>query len=515
MSGRGCVVLVGAGPGDPGLLTLRGAQALRSADAVVYDALAAPELLALAPPGAERIDVGRRGHQPAGRSFEEAAQLLVRLAREGKTVVRLKGGDPFVFGRGGEEASACAAAGVPFEVVPGVSAAIAAAAYAGIPVTDRRYAASFAVVTGHGETTSAPSRVRWDALATGVDTLVILMGLKNLDRLVSDLLANGRAPDAPAAAIAEATTPRQRVVVAPLAALAEHVRAADLAAPVTIVVGDVVRLRESLGWYEQRPLFGRRVLVTRSEDQAGTLMEALRGAGAEPIALPLLRVVACQDTRRLDQALADLASYDVLLFTSANAVRLLAARAAERGVRLARESLRVACVGPATAEAAAAAALAVHVVPFARFDAEGLLEALDAWLAPAGRRFLLPRSASARDALPEGLRARGARVDVVDLYRPEATSVDAGWLRAELVAGRLDALTFTSPSVVRHFDALLDAPAREAATRSVIAAIGPVTAAALREVGLTPQVVAPRAGGATLVEALAIHFADGGAPAGG
>lgn len=509
MSGRGRVVLVGAGPGDPGLLTLRGADALRSADAVVYDALAAPELLALAPPGAERIDAGRRGHEPSARAFDETTALLVRLALEGKTVVRLKGGDPFVFGRGGEEASACAAAGVPFEVVPGVSAAIASAAYAGIPVTDRRYAASFAVATGHKDPADAATQVRWKDLANAADTLVVLMGLKNLGAVASELVASGRSAGTPAAAIADATTPRQRVVVAPLGELAARVREAGLAAPVTVVVGDVVRLRESLAWYERRPLFGRRVLVTRSEEQAGALMEALRGAGAEPVALPLLRIVACEDTRDLDRALGGLAGTDVLLFTSANAVRLFAERAAARGVGLAREGLRIACVGPATAEAAAAAGLAVHVVPFARFDAEGLLEALDAWLAPAGRRFLLPRSASARDVLPEGLRARGASVDVVDLYRPDPAPVDPGWLRAELAAGRLDALTFTSPSTVRHFCALLDAPARAAAQRAVVAAIGPVTAAALREAGLAPQVVAPRAGGATLVDALAAHFARG------
>ncbi len=508
MSGRGRVVLVGAGPGDPGLLTLRGADALRSADAVVYDALAAPELLALAPPGAERIDAGRRGHEPSARAFDETTALLVRLALEGKTVVRLKGGDPFVFGRGGEEASACAAAGVPFEVVPGVSAAIASAAYAGIPVTDRRYAASFAVATGHKDPADAATQVRWKDLANAADTLVVLMGLKNLGAVASELVASGRSAGTPAAAIADATTPRQRVVVAPLGELAARVREAGLAAPVTVVVGNVVRLRESLAWYERRPLFGRRVLVTRSEEQAGALMEALRGAGAEPVALPLLRIVACEDTRDLDRALGGLAGTDVLLFTSANAVRLFAERAAARGVGLAREGLRIACVGPATAVAAGPARHSGHRVAVGAVDSQGQLGARRRrrW---AGRRGLLPRAASARDVRPEGLRARGASVDVVDLYRPDPAPVDPGWLRAELAAGRLDALTFTSPSTVRHFCALLDAPARAAAQRAVVAAIGPVTAAALREAGLAPQVVAPRAGGATLVDALAAHFARG------
>ena len=506
MTKQGRVLIVGAGPGDPGLLTLRGAEALRSADAVVFDALVASELLALAPPEAERIDVGRRGQETLGRPQEEISALLVRLALEGKIVVRLKGGDPFVFGRGGEEASACAEAGVPFEVVPGVSAALAVAAYAGIPVTDRRHAASFVVASGHKDPATSATQVRWKELAHGADTLVILMGLKSLEGIVAELLANGRSPETPAAVISEATTPRQRVVTAPLAELPARVREAGLVAPATIVVGEVVRLRESLAWYERLPLFGRRVLVTRSEEQAGELMQALRGAGAEPVALPLLQIAACEDTRELDRALGSLEHYDVLLFTSANAVRIFVAHAAARGASLASAHLRIACVGPATAKAAAEAGLPAHVVPSERFDAEGLLGALDIGLAPAGRRFLLPRSASARDVLPAGLRARGAQVDTIDLYRPEPSPVDGQWLRAELAAGHLDVLTFTSPSTVRHFFALLDDTARSAVAHAVVAAIGKVTAAALSKAGFAPQVVAVRAGGAALVEALAAYF---------
>ena len=510
MAKPGKVILVGAGPGDPGLLTLRGAEALRTADAVVFDALSSPDILALARPDAERINVGKRGHDLPTRAQPEISALLVRLARAGKTVVRLKGGDPFVFGRGGEEASALAEAGIRFEVVPGVSAALAAAAYAGIPVTDRRHAASFAVVTGHKDPAATATQVRWRELARGADTLVILMGLGSLEGIVKELLAHGRSGETPAAAIADATTPRQRVVMAPLAELPARVREAGLTAPVTIVVGDVVRLRESIGWYERLPLFGRRVLVTRAEEQAGEMLDALRKAGAEPVALPLLRIVPCEDTRALDRALAQPDAYDVLLLTSGNAARLFTARAAALGVSWLREGLRVACVGPFTAKVAGEAGLPVHLAPTLRFDAEGLLETLERWLPPAGKRFLLPRSASARDVLPEGLRARGGQVDVIELYRPEPAPVDEAWLRAELVAGRLDALTFTSPSTVRHFLAHLDAEARVAAGRLVVAAIGPVTAAALREAGLPPQVVPARAGGEDLVEALSAHFEQRG-----
>jgi uroporphyrinogen III methyltransferase/synthase len=280
--------------------------------------------------------------------------------------------------------------------------------------------------------------------------------------------------------------------------------------PATIVVGDVVRLRGALAWYDRLPLFGRRVLVTRAASQAGELLRALRAAGAEPIAVPLLRVVPCEDTRALDEALSDLGRYDALLLTSANAARLFAARASQRGVDLGAAQLDVVCVGPATAAAAREAGLAVRLVPSERFDAEGLLSAIRRDASPEGRRFLLPRSAAARDALPDGLRALGARVDTVAIYRPEPAAVDAAGLRAALVAGRVDALTFTSPSSVRHFLAQLDPAARAAAGRIVVAAIGPVTEAALREAGLAPQVVAPRAGATELVEALAGHFASRG-----
>jgi uroporphyrinogen III methyltransferase/synthase len=515
LSTRGRVILVGAGPGDPGLLTLRGAEALRAADAVVFDALSPPEVLAMARSDAARINVGKRGHDAPTLAQEEISKLLVDLAREGKTVVRLKGGDPFVFGRGGEEASACAAAGVAFEIVPGVSAAVAAAAYAGIPVTDRRHAASFAVVTGHKDPATSATQVRWAELARGADTLVILMGLRSIEGIVAELVAHGRAPDAPAAVIADATTPRQRVLTATLSQLATRVREAGITAPATIIVGEVVALRESLAWYERLPLFGRRVVVTRAEAQAGEMLAALRAAGAEPIALPLLRIVPCEDTNALDEALVHASRYDAILFTSANAVRIFASQATRLGIDVAGEKFVAACVGPATATAARQAGLTVRVVPCDRFDADGLLEALQATLSIAGQRFLLPRSAVARGRLPEGLRAAGAQVDVIDLYRPEPAPLDEAWLREELAADHLHVLTFTSPSTVRHFLAHLDAGALAGAGRAVVAALGPVTAAALRENGLPPQVVASRAGGDALVEALIAHFAvSTAAPAG-
>jgi uroporphyrinogen III methyltransferase/synthase len=504
---RGKVILVGAGPGAPDLITLRGARALREADAVVFDSLAAPQLLDLAPPDAERFDVGKRGHDPPTVPQEDTIALLLRLAAEGKTVVRLKGGDPYVFGRGAEEGTACVEAGVPLEVVPGVSSIFGALAYAGIPVTDRRHGASFAVVTGHKDPTKVTRETRWDLLASGADTLIVLMGMRNLEHIVSRLLSAGRSPATPAAVVMNGTLPGQRVVQAPLSELVERAREAEVGAPAVVVVGDVVGLRAALAWYEAQPLFGRRVLVTRSAEQAGELASALSAAGATPVCVPMIRLLPAEDPAPLDAALDRLASYDAVVFTSANAVRFSVDRARERGVSLAGAP-GVFCVGPRTAEAALAAGLVAQRLPEGGFDAEGVLEAVRRALPPAGRSFLIPRSEAARDVLPEGLRADGARVDAVVAYRNVAAGADAQALRERLLRGELDALSFTSPSTVRRFVELLDAEALAAARRSCVAAIGPVTADALQSAGLPPDVTSPTPDAGALVASIARFVAD-------
>ena len=511
---RGRVILVGAGPGDPGLLTVRGAEALRSADAVLHDELVDPAVLALAPERAERINVGKRGHDAPTRSQDDVNALLVKLARQGKTVVRLKGGDPFVFGRGGEEASHCAAEGVAFEVVPGVSSALGVPAFAGIPVTDRRHAASFAVVTGHKDPTEVTAATRWEALATAVDTLVILMGMRNLPVLVARLLSAGRAADTPAAAIHWGATPRQRTVVAPLSELVKAVEEAGLGTPSVVVLGEVVRLREELSWFERRPLFGRRVLVTRPREQSAELVAALRALGADPVELPALRIEPVEASTALDAALQQLEAYDVLLLASANAVRAVAERARVCGIRLDRAGVRVACVGERTAAAARRAGLLVHVVP-RRSDAEGLAAAVIEAIPPTGLRFLLPRSEIGREGLLEALSAAGGRVDAVVAYRTTAERESGPEICRLLEAGALDALTFTSPSTVTNFLAMLRPAAREAAGRCVVAAIGATTAHALREAGLPAQVIPERPDAALLASALAAHVAGAAAdPAG-
>jgi len=493
----GRVILVGAGPGAPDLITVRGERALRSADAVVYDALAPDSLLSLAPPHAERIDVGRRGHTDPPRTQDDINALLVRLAREGKRVVRLKGGDPYVFGRGGEEASACLAAGVPCEVVPGVSSAIGALAYAGIPVTDRRYAASFAVVTGHKDPARVREEIRWSALATAADTLVILMGMRNLPELVARLVAAGRAPDTPAAAVMEGTRPRQRVVETTLAELPARVAAAGLGAPAAVVVGDVVRLRRELAWFERLPLFGRRVLVTRSPEQAGSLCRSLEEAGAEPVLVPAIRIA--YET----PSLGDLAGYEAIVFTSANAARALAALSRSAGREPSSLAARALCVGPATSEAAAAEGFAVTPLDGPLGDAAALLAAVQRTLPVAGLRLLWPRAAAAGPELARRLREAGAHVDDVVVYRTEPAPFDAAALAAELAEGSLHALTFASPSAARSFASGMGPDGMAAARRVVVAAIGQVTAEALRSLGLPADAVAERPEPAALVAALA------------
>lgn len=368
----GSVVLVGAGPGDPDLITLRGAAALRSADVVLYDELAPDELLALAPKRAERINVGKRGHDEPTRSQPEIEALMLARAKAGARVVRLKGGDPFVFGRGGEEATACAEAGVPFEVVPGISAAIAVPAYAGIPVTDRRHAASFAVVTGHKDPTNVSQATRWAELGRAVDTLVVLMGMRNLAEIAKRLLEGGRDPATPCAVVADGTLGRQRVVRAPLSEVAARAASEGVGAPATVVIGAVASLHETLRWWQDAPLFGLRVLVTRAREQAGELASALRVRGAEPLVAPMIRLEPPADSAELDAALARLASasatdadepgYDAIVLSSANALEFLDRRARDLGVDLAASGARFFCAGPQTARAVLEANLPVHLV---------------------------------------------------------------------------------------------------------------------------------------------------------
>jgi uroporphyrinogen III methyltransferase/synthase len=520
MAEVGRVLLVGAGPGDPDLITLRGARALAEADVVLYDELAVPELLDLAPERARLVNVGKRGHELPTRSQEEINALLVEHAKAGRTVVRLKGGDPIVFGRGGEEASACVAAGIPFEIVPGVTSAIAVPAYAGIPVTDRRHSASFAVVTGHKDPSLAAEQTRWRELATAVDTLVLLMGMRNLPDLVGELIAGGKSPDTPAAAIMRGTLSGQRTCVSTLAKLPEAVREAGLGAPSVVVIGEVVRLREGLSWWERQPLFGRQVLVTRAREQSAELASLLRAVGAEPVMAPMIELAPIEEAagrEPIAAALDQIDRYQALVFTSSNAVRFFARALEEHAGSAGSLSAvaRVFCIGERTAGAALEAGLPVHVVASGRSDAEALLAQLLSALQGKGERVLIPRSEIGRTLIADGLRKAGAEVDSIAFYTNRRPAIDVEGLRASLVRGELFALTFTSPSTVDHFVAALDEASRAAAERCMIAAIGATTARRLARVGLPADVVPDHPDVAAMVGGLVDAAAAPPAPVAG
>jgi len=478
------VYLVGAGPGDPGLLTVRGAELLRRAEVVVHDRLSAEQLLDLAPPEALRIDVGKSPGN-ARVPQEGINALLVEHGSSGKEVVRLKGGDPTVFARGGEEALALADAGIPFEIVPGITSAIAVPAYAGIPVTQRFSSTSFTVVTGHEDPSlGEDGTVDWDAVARVGGTIVILMGVGRLRAITDRLLAAGRHADTPAAAITWGTRPEQRTVRATLATLADQ----EIASPATIVIGAVAGL--DLAWFERRPLFGRTVVVTRARAQASSLLARLRELGAEAVEVPAIRIDDPADGgAALRDAAARLGTYDWVVVTSPNgAERLLAELRDARAFGAAR----VAAIGPGSADALRASNVQADLVP-ERFVAEGLLEVF-----PDGPgRVLIARAAEARDVLPEGLRERGWAVDVVEAYRTVQGRPTAEELAAVAAA---DVVTFTSSSTVRNFLAVCDV------VPPVVACIGPVTADTAREHGLTVDVEAEVHTIDGLLDALVAHL---------
>ncbi len=500
------VYLVGAGPGDPGLITVKGLEALRRAQVVIYDQLASPALLAEAPAGAELIYVGKKAGAHAVPQ-EDINALLIEKARAGLTVVRLKGGDPFVFGRGGEEAEELARAGLPFEIVPGVTAAVAVPAYAGIPVTHRRYTTLVTFITGHEDPAKEASTIPWAALGRNPGTLVFLMGVKNLPEICRQLMDKGRAASTPTALIEKGTTNEQRSVTGTLADIAARARDAAIKPPAVLVVGGVVELREALKWWETRPLWGKTAVVTRSRAQASRLTELLAAAGARCLEVPTLEIIPPDDFAPLDHALAGFARYDWLIFTSANGVTAFMDRlfAQGRDIRALGQA-KVAAIGPATAQALRDYHIQVDCMPEA-YQAEGLVEALLP-CATEGVRVLVARAQVARDALPEGLARLGAKVDVVPVYkavRPDSIPPEAA---AALEDGRVDILTFTSSATVRNFAALIGKEKFEKLAKlAVVAAIGPITAATLKEYGLSPQIEPAEYTIPALAQAIVEYFA--------
>jgi uroporphyrinogen III methyltransferase/synthase len=484
---KGTVYLVGAGPGDASLLTLRGAELLRRADVVLHDALVNPELLRLAPPSAELIARGKNMKMPQ----EEITALLIARAREGKCVVRLKGGDPYIFGRGGEEAEALAAAKIPFEVVPGVSSFVAAPNYAGIPLTHRGHCSSFTVFTGHEDPDDAETALRHDQIAKIPGTKVVLMGTEKLSDWTQSLIAHGMSPETPVAMIRWGTTGRQQTVTGTLATIAGLAVEKKLSPPVLTIIGDVVKLRGQLNWFEKRPLFGRRIVVTRRSEQAGGFAQRLTELGADVLEVPTIKITRPTETDAIVDALLGLNAYDWLVFTSVNGVTAFFDIFFRRFQDL-RDigGVRIAAVGPATAAKLRELHLQVDLTPD-EFTAKKIAAAFEKFETIENLKMCLLRAEVANPDLPKALEELGAIVDDIAIYKTVAETEDPAGAGAALLESGADWITFTSGSTVEHFHARFDLPKLlEKFPQMKLASIGPETSKAIRALGLEPALEA-------------------------
>ncbi len=495
MNNHGIVYIVGAGPGDRKLITLKAVECLQRADVVIYDLLLNDALLDYCPPHTEKI----QAPDPRIRTTRQAElnQLLVQHAKAGKTVVRLKGGDPYVFGRGGEEALALTEAGIPFEVVPGITAAIAATAYAGIPVTHRDYASSVAFVTGHSAAMRANSNINWAHLATAVDTLVVYMGVAHLAQIVERLITHGRNPQTPVSLIRVGTTPQQRVIQGTLKDIVQRATGAQLKSPAVIVVGEVNQLREHLRWFDTKPLFGKRVLVTRARAQASEFAALLEANGAEVIQFPTITIQPLRENPRLAAAIAALSEYGWVIFTSVNAVEIFYQRLREIG-KDARvfSRCKICAVGKKTVEALNGIGIHPDFVPTQSRGSAIAAEIADV----TDQHILLPRAKIATAELPAALRAKAARVDDIPLYETLAVANENhDAIAAQLLNGEIDIVTFTSSSTVTNFLAMFPA---DTLTDVRVAVIGPSTQATAEAHSVPVDIVAPEATIESLVEAI-------------
>ncbi|PKL51869.1 MAG: uroporphyrinogen-III C-methyltransferase [Nitrospira bacterium HGW-Nitrospira-1] len=529
---KGIVYLVGAGPGDIGLLTVKGMRCLEKAEVVIYDFHLNAQILNYIDNDAEFIYAGKRGGHHTMTQDEINAAILQK-AKEGKRVCRLKGGDPFVFGRGGEEALILANEGIPFEVVPGVSSAIAAPAYAGIPLTHRLYSSSFAVIPGYEDMTKEKSSIDWAKLATGVGTLVFLMAVKNIDLLTEKLIENGRSPDTPVAVIRWGTRPDQKTLVSTLKDIAKLVREKDIRPPAVTVVGDVVNLRNELNWYEKKPMFGHRVLVTREHTAGFGLLEEL---GAEVIQFPTIEIAPPENWDALDRAIDLIEGYDWIIFTSSNGVKYFFSRLFEKDMDIRElKGLKICAIGTKTADAIRQFGIKADLVPES-FNAEGLIETFIAEVKNQksevksaeeqkrgsaegiqnanpqpptpklfkGIRFLLPRAEVAREIFPDKIRELGGIIDVPVAYRAVKPEMRGKRLRRFLKEGRITIATFTSAATFNNFREILKEEADELLKGVAIAVIGPVTARAIEKTGLKVQIMPMEATVEAMVEEIRI-----------
>ncbi len=480
---KGKVYLVGAGPGDPGLITAKGIKCIEAADVLVYDYLASPALLSFASPEVDIIYVGKKeGVHTLPQ--EEINQLIVEKALEGNIVTRLKGGDPFVFGRGGEEAEALTAHGIPFEVVPGVTSAIAATAYAGIPVTHRNLTSTLAFVTGHENPAKKTSNIDWQSLARGIGTLIFFMGVKNLPHIVERLMTHGKPPSTPVALIRWGTTSRQLTVTGTLVTIVEEVKKAGLKAPAIIIIGDVVGLRPTLKWFEGRPLMGKTIVVTRARTQASDLVTRLNDLGADCFECPTIKVVPPEDPEPLDKAIRNISTYHWLIFTSVNAVSAFFDRLFALGKDCrALGHIQTAAVGPATADKLLSYGIGSDLVPES-YRGESVAAAF-AGKNIQGKHILLPRAEKARPVIPEELSKMGALVEEIAVYRTIQDRQNVDRLMDILKEKRADMITFTSSSTAKNFKALFEPENFEALTADIpVAAIGPITADTAGSLGM-------------------------------
>lgn len=495
---NGKVYLVGAGPGDPKLITLKGIECLQRADVVIYDLLINVKLLEHCPVYTEKIYGGKMIGEQEQRQTE-IDRLMIRHAKAGKTVVRLKGGDPFIFGRGGEEALTLVEAGIDFEIVPGITSAIAAPAYAGIPLTHRNYSSSVAFVTGHSAALKADSAIHWEQLATGVDTLVILMGVGHLREIAGRLIQHGRSPDTPISLVHWGTTPQQKTLEGTLADIAQKAEEVNFRNPAAIVVGDVNVLREQLGWFDCKPLFGRRIIVTRARAQASDFAECLESYGAEVIQFPTIETQSIADNAALDKAIDQLTTYNWVIFTSVNAVDYFYRRLREndKDVR-SFGNARICAVGQKTVAALDQIGIRADYIP-SQYRGAVLAAELEG---VKGQTILLPHASIAADDLPNGLRDRGAIVHAIPIYETvKAGAEGREALEADLHNGQIDMVTFTSSSTVTNFLEMFDSYSLAALLdQAYIAVIGPSTAATVEAHGLTANIIAKKASVEALTE---------------
>ena len=488
---KGMVYIIGAGPGDIGLLTVKGLRCLRRADVVVYDFHLNAQILNYINREAEFIYAGKRGGHHA-MSQEEINKALIEKALEGKIVCRLKGGDPFVFGRGGEEAEALADKGISFEIIPGISSAIAAPAYAGIPLTHRKFSSSFAVITGNEDVTKPESTIDWAGLAKNFDTLVFLMGVKNIPNIAGKLLQNGKSSETPTALVRWGSRPDQKTIVSTLGKIAEDARDAEIKPPAVMIIGNVVKLRETLQWYEKKPLFGHRILITR---EYSTDYEPLEELGAEVFEFPTIKTIPPESYSQLDRSIDNIESYNWLIFTSKNGFTYFLERLLEKGRDIRDlKGIKICAIGAKTAGIIRNYGIKVDLIPN-EFNAEGLVKAFSSIKSDGikGLRFLLPRAFEAREIFPDKIRESGGIIDTPPAYRTVKPLRHGKRLQRFLKEGRITIATFTSAATFNNFISILGDEAISFLKDVKIAAIGPVTLGAIEKAGLKVDIMPAKA----------------------